>query len=88
MSTTTLKLPDELKRKAVAAAQDSGVTPHAFMVEAIRQATEAAEQRKQFVERQAPSHTTRNGVPLLHLQTGTMPVTLEMVNKLRDELPG
>ncbi|MBV6325176.1 CopG family ribbon-helix-helix protein [Duganella violaceipulchra] len=100
MSTTTLKLPDELKQKAVAAAQDLGVTPHAFMVDAIRQATEAAEQRKQFVEetrstriRQAlqppaSSYTVRNGVPLLRPQTGTMPVTLEMVNKLRDEIPG
>ncbi len=43
---------------------------------------------RQALQRQAPSHATRNGVPLLHVQTGTMPVTLEMVNKLRDELPG
>ncbi len=43
---------------------------------------------RQALQTQAPSHTTRNGVPLLPTQPGTMPVTLEMVNKLRDELPG
>ena len=43
---------------------------------------------RQALQPQATSHTTRNGVPLLQTQTGTMPVTLEMVNKLRDELPG
>ena len=43
---------------------------------------------RQALQPQAPSHSTRNGVPLLQTQTGAMPVTLEMVNKLRDELPG
>jgi predicted transcriptional regulator len=44
-----LKLPDELKQRAAAAAQKLGVTPHAFMVEAIRQAATAAEIRALFV---------------------------------------
>ena len=35
MSTTWLKLPDELKQRAVAAAAKIGVSPHAFMVHAI-----------------------------------------------------
>ncbi|WP_093556433.1 CopG family transcriptional regulator [Pseudoduganella namucuonensis] len=43
---------------------------------------------RQALQPQGPSHTTRNGVPLLPTQTGNMPVTLEMVNKLRDELQG
>jgi hypothetical protein len=43
---------------------------------------------RQALQPQANSHATRNGVPLLQTQPGTMPVTLEMVNKLRDELPG
>ena len=30
---------------------------------------------------------TRNGVPLLPLRANAKPVTLEMVNALRDELP-
>lgn len=29
----------------------------------------------------------RNGVPLLPLRKGAVPVTLELVNQLRDELP-
>jgi len=31
---------------------------------------------------------TRSGIPLLPLRPDAKPVTLEMVNKLRDELPG
>ena len=49
MSTTSLKLSDELKQRAVAAAQMKGVSPHAFMVSAIEQAATAAEQRAGFV---------------------------------------
>jgi predicted transcriptional regulator len=49
MSTTSLKLPDELKQRAVDAAQELGISPHAFMVDAIRQAAHAVEQRAAFV---------------------------------------
>lgn len=49
MTTTSLKLPDELKQRAVAAAQMQGVSPHAFMVQAIEQAANAAERRRGFV---------------------------------------
>ena len=49
MSTTSLKLPDELKQRAVAAAQKLGVSPHAFMVQAIEQAAMSAERRASFV---------------------------------------
>ncbi|MBI4998313.1 MAG: hypothetical protein HZA64_13545 [Rhodocyclales bacterium] len=49
MSTTSLKLPEETKQRAVAAAQKQGVSPHAFMVNAIEQAAEAAERRAKFV---------------------------------------
>jgi hypothetical protein len=31
MSTTSLKLPDDMKQLAAAAARRQGVTPHAFM---------------------------------------------------------
>lgn len=50
MSTTSLKLPDELKQRAASAAEELGISPHAFMVDAIRQAADAVEQRSQFVE--------------------------------------
>ena len=49
MSTTSLKLSDELKQRAVAAAEKTGLSPHAFMVQAIEQAATAAERRAGFV---------------------------------------
>ncbi|MCX7169457.1 MAG: hypothetical protein NTY41_03960 [Proteobacteria bacterium] len=49
MSTTSLKLSDELKQRAVAAAEKKGVSPHAFMVHAIERAATAAERRSSFV---------------------------------------
>lgn len=49
MSTTSLKLPDELKQRAVSAAEKQGVSPHAFMVHAIELAAAAAERRASFV---------------------------------------
>jgi hypothetical protein len=49
-STTSLKLPEDVRAQALAAAQRQGVTPHAFMVEAIRHAAAAARQRAQFIE--------------------------------------
>jgi predicted transcriptional regulator len=49
MSTTSLKLSDELKQRAIAAAEKQGVSPHAFMVQAIEQAAASAERRAAFV---------------------------------------
>lgn len=49
MPTTSLKLSDQLKQRAVTAAQRQGVSPHAFMVKAIEQAAAAAEHRAGFL---------------------------------------
>lgn len=49
MTTTSLKLSDDLKKRAAAVAQDLGMTPHAFMVDAIRKASDAAEKHAEFV---------------------------------------
>lgn len=49
MSTTSLKLSEELKQRVVTAAGKLGISTHAFMVDAIRQAADEAEQRAQFV---------------------------------------
>jgi predicted transcriptional regulator len=49
MQTTSLKLPDEIKQRAIFAAQQQGVSAHAFMGNAIAQATSAAELRASFV---------------------------------------
>lgn len=49
MTTTSLKLSDELKQRAIAAAEKEGVSPHAFMVQAIESAATATEWRAGFV---------------------------------------
>ena len=59
VSTTSLKLPDEIKLQAITAAKDLGITPHAFMVDAIKQAGINAELRRSFIE---DSNNARNGV--------------------------
>lgn len=46
---TTLKLSPDLKRRVAGLARESGLSPHGFMVEAIRQQTEQVEQRRDFV---------------------------------------
>lgn len=49
MSTTSLKIPEDVKQLVVAAAKQQDVTPHAFMVDAIRAAATNAERRASFV---------------------------------------
>lgn len=49
MSTTSLKLPEDLRQRAVSAAEKQGMSPHAFMVQAIEHAATAAENRAAFV---------------------------------------
>jgi len=48
-STTTLKLPDELKARIATLAEAAGKSPHAFMVEALEIQARLAEQRRDFV---------------------------------------
>lgn len=49
MSTTSLELPQDVKQLVIAAAKHQGVSPHAFMVSAIRAAATNAEKRERFV---------------------------------------
>jgi hypothetical protein len=49
LTTTSLKLPEEIKANAIAAARLRGVTPHAFMVDAIRETAEFTEKRARLV---------------------------------------
>lgn len=48
-TSTTLKLPEELKARIASAAQASGKAPHAFMVEALAIQTTLAERRQSFI---------------------------------------
>lgn len=48
MPATSLKLPDELKRSIVRMATRAGLTPHAFMVDALAREAARAELRERF----------------------------------------
>ena len=48
-ATTTLKLPEELKARIASAAQASGKSPHAFMIEALEAQARLAEMRQSFI---------------------------------------
>jgi predicted transcriptional regulator len=81
MSTTSLKLPDDLKERAVAAARSQGLTTHAFMVEAIRQAATASEQRSRFI---AEAEAARKAM----LKSGKGYDASEVHAYLRDRIAG
>ncbi|MFU8821808.1 MAG: DUF6290 family protein [Gammaproteobacteria bacterium] len=48
MSTTTIRLPEDLKARVAAAAKQSGTTAHAFILEAIAEKAEQAERGADF----------------------------------------
>ena len=72
---TTLTIDDDLLEAARELADFERKTVSEVISSLVRQA---------LVPAQAAS--TRNGVPQLPIQPGARPVTLEFVNKLRDEL--
>lgn len=48
MSTTTIRLPDELKARIAEAAKRAGTTSHNFILEAIAEKADLAERRAAF----------------------------------------
>ncbi|WP_407354514.1 CopG family ribbon-helix-helix protein [Luteimonas sp. R10] len=48
MSTTTIRLPEDLKARVARAAKEAGTTSHNFILEAIAEKAELAEQRAGF----------------------------------------
>lgn len=50
MSTTTVRLPKELKDKVARVAERAGKTPHGFILEAIAEKADIEERRAAFVE--------------------------------------
>lgn len=48
MSTTTIRLPEELKSRVARAAERSGTTAHGFILQAIAEKTEALERQSAF----------------------------------------
>lgn len=55
MAATSLKLPDDLKRRIERLASAANKTPHAFMVEALAREAERSELRARFAEEAAHS---------------------------------
>jgi predicted transcriptional regulator len=47
---TSLKLPARLKRRVDAIARKAGISPHAFMLQAIETELDAAERYRRFVD--------------------------------------
>jgi uncharacterized protein (DUF1778 family) len=48
MSTTTIRLPKDLRARIAAAAERAGTTPHGFILEAIAEKADQAERRADF----------------------------------------
>jgi predicted transcriptional regulator len=48
MSTTTIRLPDDLKARVTAVAEQAGVSPHSFILQAIAEKTATEEMRNDF----------------------------------------
>ena len=48
MTTTSLKLTEQLRRRVSSLAKSAGVSPHAFMVQAIERQAAAAEKQRAF----------------------------------------
>ena len=67
-STTSLKLPDELKDKVSTLAQGVAQTPHAYMVEAIAERVARDEKRRTFVDaaNRSLQHFKRTGIAYTH----------------------
>ena len=49
MSTTTIRLPDELKNRVARAAKRAGTTSHNFILEAIAEKAEMVEKRNDLI---------------------------------------
>lgn len=50
MSTTTIRLPKDLKERIARAAERAGTTPHGFILEAIAEKAELEERRTEFLD--------------------------------------
>lgn len=63
-STTSLKIPDELKEKISTLAQGVAQTPHAYMVEAIAEKVARDQKRQDFLRagRESAAEVERTGL--------------------------
>ena len=61
---TTLKLPEQLKKRLAPLAKSAGKTPHAWMIEALESQATLAEKRRGFIDdaRAAEKKVAETGV--------------------------
>ena len=74
---TTLAIDDDVLAAAKALAAQQNKTIGEVVSELARKALQPAK----------PALRYRNGIPLLPVRKGAKPVTMELINRLRDELP-
>jgi hypothetical protein len=74
---TTLSIDDDVLAAAKALADAQHKTTGEVISALARQALQPSSSTRRF----------RNGVPLLEVKPNATPVTMELVNQLRDELP-
>jgi len=79
MSTTSLKLPDDIEQKTSAAASDSGAAPHAFMIETIDKDMLATEKQTAFI---SAAQTARS----MTLELGLGYTASDVYQHLRDRI--
>jgi predicted transcriptional regulator len=67
-TTTSIKLPEELKEKVSTLAHGVAQTPHAYMVEAIAERVARDEKRRAFIDAASRSlqHFRRTGIAYTH----------------------
>jgi predicted transcriptional regulator len=72
MSTTTIRLPEELKIRVAAAAERAGTTAHSFILEAIAEKADQEERRSALVDlaeqRYATIAATGKTIPWDHMR--------------------
>jgi predicted transcriptional regulator len=81
MSTTTIRLPDELKARLATAAERHGVTTHGFILEALADRAEQEERREDF-------HATAERRWEAFLETGLAVPWSEMRQYMLDRAAG
>lgn len=81
MSTTTIRLPDDLKARIATAAERAGTSTHGFILEAIAEKAEQEERRADF-------HDTANRRYAEIVNTGRAIPWSEMRRYLEDRIAG
>jgi len=77
----TMGITLDINDDVLAAAKELAARQHKSLGEVISSLA------RQALRPPRPRSHTRNGVPLLPVRSGGAPVTPELVNQLRDELP-